>query len=121
MNHEGHLRTPLIEGKACAYVQYRDGVALCGIELAWFDGKITYRKPVSCHLYPIRTKDLGEFEALNYEQWEICSPACDRGEKEGIPVFRFLKDALIRRCGEEFYEALEAASAYVKDQDRTPQ
>ncbi len=114
LNDEGQLRTPLIQGKACAYVQYRDGVALCGIELAWLDGKISYRKPVSCHLYPIRTVDLGEFEGLNYERWDICKPACNKGEREGIPVYRFLKDALIRHCGEEFYDALEATAQYLK-------
>lgn len=115
LNDEGQLRTPLIKGAACAYVQYRDGVALCAIELAWLEGKIAYRKPVSCHLYPVRTKAIGEFEALNYERWEICAPACDRGEREGIPVYRFLKDALIRHCGEDFYEALEAAAVYTKN------
>ncbi len=116
MNDEGQLRTPLIEGKACAYVQYKEGIALCGIELAWLEGRISYRKPVSCHLYPVRTKDLGEFEALNYERWEICAAACSKGDREGIPVYRFLKEALIRHCGEEFYEALDATARHIKEQ-----
>lgn len=113
MNPEGKLRTPLINGSACAYVTYTDGIAWCGIEKAWADGKTWYRKPVSCHLYPIRTADLGEFEALNYERWEICSPACEKGQKEKIPVFKFLREALERKCGPEFYEALEATAEHL--------
>jgi hypothetical protein len=102
-----------MEGGACAFVQYdKKGVALCGIELAWLKGETPWRKPVSCHLYPVRVKDLGDHEALNYEEWDICNPACKNGEKIGIPVYRFVKDALIRKYGEEFYNALEAADDY---------
>ncbi len=116
VNEENKLRTPLIEGKACAYAIERDGVALCGIELAWLEGKTAYRKPVSCHLYPVRTAEVGDFTALNYERWEICKPACARGAREGIPVYRFVKDALIRLAGEDFYEALEATDRHLKAQ-----
>jgi hypothetical protein len=115
MNDKGGLRSPLIEGKACAYVTYTDGIAWCGIEKAWAAGKTWYRKPVSCHLYPIRTTDLGELEALNYERWEICSPACEHGKKNKTKVYEFLKEALIRKCGEEFYEALQATGKHLDE------
>jgi hypothetical protein len=115
LNEEGQLRTPLIEGKACTYAVERDGVMLCGIELAWLDGKTAYRKPVSCHLYPIRTRELGEFTALNYERWDICKPACTKGAREGMPVYRFCKDAIIRLAGEDVYEALDATWRHLQE------
>ena len=118
VNEENQLRTPLIKGKACAYAIERDGVALCGIELAWLEGKTAYRKPVSCHLYPVRTKALGEFTALNYERWDICAPACDRGKREGLPVYKFLKGALVRYAGEDFYDALDAAATHLRSKGK---
>jgi hypothetical protein len=118
LNPEGQPRTSLLKNNACAYTVFENGIALCGIEMAWRAGKINWKKPLSCELYPIRTKDLGDgMEAINYERWEICSPACDRGKKEKIPVYKFLKDALIRKCGEEFYETLEATASYLKQKE----
>jgi hypothetical protein len=103
--------TPLVDNGPCAYMVYdKAGIAKCGIEQAWKDGKIDFKKPISCHLYPIRirTNDLVEFESLNYDRWEICSAACTLGQQLQMPVYRFLKDALIRKYGESFYEELEA-------------
>ena len=101
--------TPLVHGRECAYVSFDEkGVALCAIEQAWSDGKIGFRKPVSCHLYPIRIKEYDDFDALNYDRWDICSAACDLGEAKGIPVYQFTKDALIRKYGQEFYDTLDA-------------
>lgn len=102
--------TPLHEDGACVYLVKDDqGIAHCGIEKAWADGKISFKKPISCHLYPIRiTKNEATgYEALNYDEWDICSAACTLGAEKDIPVFRFVKDALIRRYGEEFYVQLE--------------
>ena len=103
--------TPLIEGGPCAYIQYdARGIAQCGIEMAWRAGAITFQKPISCHLYPIRArKEEAGFEVLNYERWHICSAACTAGEKAKLPVYRFVKDALIRKYGADFYRELEAA------------
>lgn len=112
VNNEGELKTPLINNGPCAYVYYDQGVALCGIEKAFREGRINWPKPVSCHLYPIRIHKVGEYDALNYEKWSICSPACKHGKKLHVPVFRFVKDAIIRKYGSEFYEALEATYAY---------
>lgn len=112
VNQEGELKTPLINNGPCAYVYYDQGVALCGIEKAFREGRIDWPKPVSCHLYPIRINKVGEYDALNYEKWSICSPACKHGKKLHIPVFRFVKDAIIRKYGAAFYEALEATYTY---------
>ncbi len=87
---------------------FRDklGVLSCGIEQAWKEGKTTFRKPISCHLYPIRISTVGEYEALNYHRWEVCKPACKLGAKHKVPVYSFLKEALIRKFGEDWYKEL---------------
>jgi len=108
--------TPLIDHGACAYMTYDEaGVAQCGIEQAYNDGVVSFKKPISCHLYPIRVTKEGEsgFEALNYDRWDICSAACSLGAKEKMPVYKFTKDALIRKYGAEFYAELEAASNHL--------
>lgn len=101
--------TPLVHGRECAYTTFDDkGVAMCGIEQAWADGAVSFRKPISCHLYPIRVQEYESFTALNYDRWSICSAACTLGEKKGIPVYEFAKDAIVRAYGESFYETLAA-------------
>lgn len=104
----GQMKVSLKDDDACAFVNYENGIAYCGIEKAWLDKKVDFRKPVSCHLYPIRIQNLGEYEALNYEQWDICAPACNNGAKLEVPVYKFTKQALIRKYGEEFYNEMEA-------------
>ncbi len=110
------LRTNLMKSGACIFV-VRDpnGVAVCGIEKAWEEGKSGFRKPLSCHLYPARETPLENATALNYEEWEICRAACTLGEELAVPVYRFLKDALIRAYGEEFYRALEGYARSKKE------
>jgi hypothetical protein len=108
---DGH-DTPLVDSKACAYMTLNDqGMAMCGIEQAHRAGKIGWKKPISCHLYPIRinSKPEANFEALNYDRWDICSAACSKGAREKIRVFEFSKPALIRKYGEAWYEELAAA------------
>ncbi|MEX2596544.1 MAG: DUF3109 family protein [Salibacteraceae bacterium] len=108
---DGEWVTPLRDGKECAYTVFDSkGMAMCGIELAWKDGHTSFRKPVSCHLYPIRTKRYSDFEAVNYERWSICSPACTLGKELKVPVYKFAKEALIRKYGEQWYSALEQAA-----------
>ena len=102
--------TTLMENGACAYLSYNpDGSAYCGIEKAYNAGAIDYRKPISCHLYPIRVtaNEKLAFEALNYDVWDICSAACTKGEEQQIRVYEFAKDALVRKYGESFYEELD--------------
>jgi len=109
-------KTPLIQGGPCAWVNYDNGVAVCGIEKAYLDGKVDFKKPVSCHLYPVRITQYKNFEAVNYERWNICKAACKNGNKLKVPVFRFVKEALIRKYGEEFYNVLEAYYGHMKKQ-----
>lgn len=111
-NDEGILKTPLMNNGPCAYTYFEYGIALCGIEKAFNDKKIKWQKPVSCHLYPIRISKVGDFEALNYERWSICKPACKNGKELGVPIFRFVRSALVRKYGDEFYNALEATYEY---------
>ncbi|MEY4928145.1 MAG: hypothetical protein RI894_2583 [Bacteroidota bacterium] len=100
--------TPLIDGAACAYIAYDDdGTAKCGIEQAYLDGKITWKKPISCHLYPIRVQEMKFYTALNYDRWDICKAACSFGKQQQLPMYQFLKDPLTRRFGAAFYEQLD--------------
>lgn len=112
--------TPTIDGKICAYGYYdKKGIIKCGIEQAYLDGKISWKKPLTCHLYPIKTKKTKVYELVNYEPREtMCSPACKLGKKLQVPVYVFLKEALIRKYGEEFYTLLEQIAAqYYKDNE----
>ena len=107
--------TPLMKNGACAFVRIdQNGIAQCTIEEAYNNGDIDFKKPISCHLYPIRVKTNKErdFEALNYDRWDICHAACNKGKRENIKVYEFGKDALIRKFGQEFYHALEEADAH---------
>ncbi len=107
----GDLETPLINGADCAYVIFDEkNTALCGIEEAYNQGEISWKKPVSCHLYPIRVKDYSEFSAVNYEKWDICDDACTLGKELQVPVYKFVKEALIRKFGEDWYAGLEKAA-----------
>ncbi|WP_396597822.1 DUF3109 family protein [Dokdonia sp. R86516] len=105
---DGELETPLVNGAECAYVTFNDkGWASCGIEDAYNAGKVSWRKPISCHLYPIRVQKYSSFSAVNYHRWPICSDACSLGKELSVPVYKFTKDALIRKFGEEWYTELE--------------
>lgn len=108
--------TPLLKNGACVYMTYNElGMAKCGIEQAYLAGATDFKKPISCHLYPIRVNadEKTGFEALNYDEWDICSAACQLGKKEQVPVYRFVKEALVRKYGEDFYEELDMIAKYV--------
>ncbi len=110
--------TPLINHGPCVYMIYdEDGIAKCGIEKAFLEGATNFKKPISCHLYPIRVKENKEqgFEALNYDRWDICSAACTLGKKHQMPVYKFVKEAIIRKYGQEFYDELDAAAGFIKE------
>ncbi len=111
----GDLETPLINGADCAYVIFDDKkTALCGIEEAYNQGDIDWKKPVSCHLYPIRVKEYSEFSAVNYDKWEICDDACTLGAALQVPVYKFVKQALVRKFGEDWYSELEKVADKMK-------
>ena len=107
--------TTLMEGGACAFTSFdADGTAKCGIEQAYYDKKIKWKKPLSCELFPIRIKEYRKFTAVNYEEIDICKPACACGDQLNVPVYRFLKTPIIRAFGEAFFnELVEAEKALV--------
>jgi Protein of unknown function (DUF3109) len=105
--------TPLI-GKigACAFVYFdKEDVAKCAIEAAYNAGEITFQKPISCHLYPIRLSKLTNYTAINYNRWHICKPACACGNKLEVPIYKFLRTPIERKFGKEFFKQLELAAA----------
>lgn len=105
---DGEWETPLINDSECAYVTFSEnGMAKCGIEEAYNQGAISWKKPVSCHLYPVRVREYSELTAVNYHKWEICDSACALGEELKVPVYKFVKDALIRKFGTDWYTELE--------------
>lgn len=117
MDDEHGIVTPTINGGICVYA-YTDtlGVVKCGIEAAYRDGLIEFKKPISCHLFPIRIDNSSEYELVNYEPRKtLCRPACKLGKKLEIPVYQFLKEPLIRKYGAQFYEALDAVAKHKKD------
>jgi len=103
---DGDLVTPLIGKEECAYALVEESIYRCAIEKAWQNGIIDFRKPLSCHLFPVRIKKYAEFDAVNYEEWKICRPAFKRGEADNVPVYSFLKESLIRVYGQKWYREL---------------
>lgn len=116
---DGETVTPLVNNKECAYAIFENGIAKCGIEKAFELKVINFRKPISCHLYPIRVTKYSSFDAINYHQWEICKPAEKLGIKKSVPLYIFLRNSLIRRYGESWYKQLEIASKEFKIQNKT--
>lgn len=109
--------TPTISNGMCAYGTVDNkGIVKCGIEQAYNDGKISWKKPISCHLFPIRIKKTGKTDLVNYEPREdLCSPACKLGKKLKVPVYQFLKEPIIRKYGEDFFEALSATARHLEE------
>jgi hypothetical protein len=103
---DGKFVTPLVNGRECAFVCFEDGIARCAIGKAYQEQKIPFPKPLSCHLYPMRIKELHEGEALNYHKWHICNKALDYGMKLKMPLYLFLEEALIRKYGRNWYNKL---------------
>jgi hypothetical protein len=114
-DRQGELVTSIVNGKDCVFTCYdADGTCLCAVEKAWREGKISFMKPISCHLYPIRTKKYPDYTAVNYQEWSICSGARLFGQQLGLPVYQFLKDPLIRKFGQAWYDELCVAAAHLK-------
>lgn len=108
---DGDHVTSIVNGAECVFV-YTDenGYAKCAIEKAFLEGKTTFRKPISCYLYPVRVQVYNGFTAVNYHRWHICQCAEKLGKEAGVPVYQFLKDPLTRKFGEAWYEQLEEAA-----------
>ncbi|MBK9733751.1 MAG: DUF3109 family protein [Saprospiraceae bacterium] len=106
---------------SCVFLTKNElGISICGIEKTYYESKIPYQKPISCHLYPVRvsTNDSLGFEAWNYDRWDICSAACSKGKEEKMPIYRFVKDAIVRLKGQDFYDELVAAASYYENNNQ---
>ena len=110
IDEDGDYTTPLVKGKHCAFTYFENDIAKCAIEKAFYEGKINWKKPISCHLYPVRITKYKDYEAVNYHKWEVCKPACECGAKLNVPVYKFLKEPLVRKYGNEWYKKLELAA-----------
>ena len=117
VDSDGDYTTPLVDNAACAYAFEENGVTFCAIERAYREGKCSFLKPISCHLYPIRVKQFrnGSY-GLNYHRWAVCSSARECGKKLGVPVYKALREPIVRRFGEEFYRSLECAEELMKEE-----
>lgn len=105
------LVTSIVGGKDCVFTCYQDGCCLCALERAYRDGRTAFCKPISCALYPIREKRLSNgMTALNYNRWDVCRDAVRKGRELHLPVYKFLREPLTRRFGDDFYQKLSAAA-----------
>lgn len=116
-DEDGDLVTSIVHGKDCVFTCYDScGNCFCALEKAYREGRSSFYKPASCHLYPIRIKKIGDMTALNYHRWDVCRMAVEKGRQLNLPVYRFLKEPLIRRFGEAWYQELESAVEELKEQ-----
>ena len=113
---DGALVTPLVNDCECAFVYMDFGVAKCVIEKAYYAGLIKFKKPISCHLYPIRITKYADFEALNYHKWNLCDRALVTGRREEVRVYEFLEEPLTRKYGKAWYEKLDKAFKKKRDE-----
>jgi hypothetical protein len=115
---DGDKGTSLLSNGRCAYALVdKNGMVSCGIEKAYNEGAIDFQKPISCHLYPVRITEYESYDAVNYNRWSICKPACECGAKLKVPLFKFLKNALVRKYGVAWYEELEKIDQLKRQQD----
>ena len=116
-DQEGDLVTSIVNNKDCVFTCYDEkGCCYCAIEEAYRAGKVDFYKPVSCHLYPIRVGNYGSYKAVNYHRWDVCKAAVLLGRKENLPVYKFLKEPLIRKFGKAWYEELELTARELETQ-----
>ena len=109
---DGEMVTSIVAGRDCIFTCYEDGVCLCALEKAFREGRSKFCKPISCALYPIREKVFANGTVgLNYHRWAVCRDAVEKGNLLHLPVYRFLKEPLVRRFGEEWYEEVEQVAA----------
>jgi hypothetical protein len=109
LDPDGDKVTKLVDGKECVFVVFdKNNIAKCSIESAYRKKKINFNKPISCHLYPVRIKKYDSFTAVNVDSWHVCKPACECGTELNVPVFKFLKDAIVRSWGLDFFKHLDS-------------
>lgn len=118
-DYDGETVTSLVNGRECVFTRFdAGGVCKCVIDSAHREGRISVGKPLSCHLYPVRLTEYSDFTAVNYHRWSVCRPAVRLGRKEGVPLYRFLKEPLIRKFGEEWYREVCEAARLLKEAGR---
>ena len=111
IDREGDIVTSIVDGKDCVFTCYdAEGTCKCAIEKAYREGRVDFYKPVSCHLYPIRVTQYRDFRAVNYHKWRVCKPAMILGKKENLRIKNILKEPLIRKFGESWYQALDTCA-----------
>jgi len=112
VDSDGDYTTTLVsEGAECAFVYFDETqTAKCAIEKAYYEGKVKWKKPISCHLYPVRISKHKNYDAVNYNKWDVCKPACECGKKLDVPVYKFLKEPLIRKYGKDWFKQLEKSA-----------
>lgn len=115
-DNDGDLTTPLINNRECAFSIQINGITKCSIETAYSEGKTSFKKPISCHLFPIRIKEYKDFDAVNYEEIKICESGCACGIKLEQPLYIFLKEPLIRKYGIRWYEKLLDVAEKILDE-----
>ncbi len=106
--------TSIVNNRECVFTYKDKGTYKCAIEKAYYAGKIDFIKPISCALYPVRLQEYTEFTAVNVHSWSVCSCARSNGRKLNVPVYKFLKNPLIRRFGKDWYEKVELAAKELK-------
>lgn len=118
IDSDGDLVTPLLNNRQCVYTFSDErGILKCAIEKAFIEGKTTFRKPVSCHLFPIRITEYKRFDAVNYQELAICIPGKACGKSAKLPLYKFLKEPLTRKYGEEWYSEVEVAAEYLENSE----
>lgn len=116
-DEDGELVTSIVNGKDCVFTCYdANGTCFCSIEKAYREGKTSFYKPISCHLYPIRIHSSGVYEFVNYHRWQVCNGALKKGEQENVLLYQFLKEPLIRKFGEDWYTELLIVADELKEQ-----
>ena len=116
IDSDGDLVTPLVDNRQCVYSFYdKRGILKCAIEKAHFEGKMEFRKPISCHLFPIRITEYKRFDAINYQELDICKPGRKCGVSKKLPIYEFLKEPLIKKYGEDWFKEVEIAADFIKN------
>jgi hypothetical protein len=117
IDSDGDLVTPIIGNSECVYTFTDDnGITKCAIEQAHLDKKIDFKKPLSCHLFPVRITEYSRFDAVNYQELDICKSACKYGKENKLPLWKFLKEPLTLKYGKNWYKELEVAAKHIENQ-----
>lgn len=116
IDKDGDRVTPLVNNRQCAYSYFEKDILKCSIEKAWEEGKTSFRKPVSCHLFPVRISEYRHFDAVNYQEIEICKPGREHGLSEKTPLYKFLKEPFLRKYGAEWVEEFCLAAELLRNQ-----